>query len=167
MLQTSGVNNTNFRTSILQFDEDGQRITFNIEVYDPLDGIGIAIWDPRGQITQLNVDVKAQKKMIYRVATRIGPPYFSYNETARELNLTGNALYQGYAVDLIDAIARHVGFEYVFVPVADQQYGKLDKETKQWNGIIGEIINNVSGKDECSGCNINCFLRMHTWESAT
>lgn len=70
-------------------------------------------------------------------------------------------------MDLIDAIARHVGFEYVFVPVADQQYGKLDKETKQWNGIIGEIINNVSGKDECSGCNINCFLRMHTWESAT
>jgi len=138
------VNNSNFRTSSLQFDEDGQRITFNIEVYDPLDGIGIAIWDPRGQITQLNVDAKVQKKIIYRVATRIGPPYFVYNETARELNLTGNALYQGYAVDLIGAIAEQVGFEYVFVPVADQQYGKQDKDTKQWNGIIGEIINNVS-----------------------
>jgi len=138
------VNNSNFRTSSLQFDDDGQRITFNIEVYDPLDGIGIAIWDPRGQITQLNVDAKVQKKIIYRVATRIGPPYFVYNETARELNLTGNALYQGYAVDLIGAIAEQVGFEYVFVPVADQQYGKQDKDTKQWNGIIGEIINNVS-----------------------
>ncbi|XP_001968234.3 glutamate receptor ionotropic, kainate 3 [Drosophila erecta] len=149
MKGTSGVNSTSFRTSILQFDDDGQRITFNIEVYDALDGIGRAIWDPRGQITQLNVDVKTQKKMVYRVATRIGPPYFSYNETALELNLTGNALYQGYAVDLIDAIARYVGFEYEFVPVADQQYGKLDKETKQWNGIIGEIINNDAHMGIC------------------
>nr|XP_016926510.1 glutamate receptor ionotropic, kainate 2 [Drosophila suzukii] len=149
MKGTSGVNNSNFRTSSLQFDEDGQRITFNIEVYDPLDGIGIAIWDPRGQITQLNVDAKVQKKIIYRVATRIGPPYFVYNETARELNLTGNALYQGYAVDLIGAIAEQVGFEYVFVPVADQQYGKQDKDTKQWNGIIGEIINNDAHMGIC------------------
>ncbi|BFF96201.1 glutamate receptor ionotropic kainate 2 [Drosophila madeirensis] len=149
MKGTSGMNNTNFRTTSLQFDDEGQRITFNIEVYDPLDGIGIAVWDPRGQITQRNVDAKVQKKIIYRVATRIGPPYFSYNETARELNLTGNAIYQGYAVDLIDAIAQEVGFEYQFVPVADQQYGKQDKDTKQWNGIIGEIINNDAHMGIC------------------
>ncbi|KAH8278044.1 hypothetical protein KR026_006912 [Drosophila bipectinata] len=149
MKGTSGVNSTNFRTSSLQFDEDGQRITFNIEVYDPLDGVGLAVWDPRGQITQLNVESKVQKKMIYRVATRIGPPYFDYNQTAVELNLTGNALYQGYAVDLIDAISQEVGFEYVFVPVADQQYGKQDKDTKQWNGIIGEIINNDAHMGIC------------------
>ncbi|XP_017132703.1 glutamate receptor ionotropic, kainate 2 [Drosophila elegans] len=149
MKATSGVNSTNFRTSSLQFDKDGQRITFNIEVYDPLDGIGIAIWDPRGQITQLNVDAKVQKKIIYRVATRIGPPYFLKNETAVELNLTGNALYIGYAVDLIDAISQEVGFEYVFVPVADQQYGKQDKDTKQWNGIIGEIVNNDAHMGIC------------------
>lgn len=142
--QTSGVGNTNFRTSHLQFDEDGQRINFNIEIYDPTDNIGVAVWDTRGQITLLDVEMKVQKKIVYRVATRIGPPYFSRNETAMELNLTGNAIYQGYAVDLIDAIAKEVGFEYVFVPVADQQYGKQDKDTKQWNGIIGEIINNVS-----------------------
>ncbi|KAH8353487.1 hypothetical protein KR084_011300 [Drosophila pseudotakahashii] len=149
MKGTSLVNSSIFRTSSLQFDDDGQRITFNIEVYDPLDGIGIATWDPRGQITQLNVDAKVQKKIIYRVATRIGPPYFSINETAEELNITGNALYQGYAVDLIDAIAQQMGFEYVFVPVADQQYGKQDKDTKQWNGIIGEIINNDAHMGIC------------------
>lgn len=142
-LQTSGVNSTNFRTTSLQFDEDGQRITFNIEVYDPLDGIGIAVWDPRGQITQLNVDAKVQKKIIYRVATKMGMPYFSFNDTAVELNMTGNARYKGYAVDLIAEIAKEMGFEYQFIPVADDQYGKLDKDTKLWNGIIGEIVNNV------------------------
>ncbi|EDW03471.1 glutamate receptor ionotropic, kainate 2 [Drosophila grimshawi] len=149
MKGTSGVNSTNFRTSNLQFDEDGQRINFNIEIYDPTDNIGIAVWDTRGQITQLDMEMKVQKKVVYRVATRIGPPYFSRNETAMELNLTGNAIYQGYAVDLIDAIAQEVGFEYIFLPVADQQYGKQDKDTKQWNGIIGEIINNDAHMGIC------------------
>lgn len=58
-------------------------------------------------------------------------------------NITGNARYIGYAVDLIDALAQENGFEYVFVPVADNAYGKYNKETKQWDGIIGELINNV------------------------
>ncbi|XP_068141768.1 glutamate receptor ionotropic, kainate 2 [Drosophila tropicalis] len=149
MKGTSGVNSAIFRTSNMQFDEDGQRINFNIEIYDPLDGIGIAIWDTKGQINQLNVDAKVQKKIVYRVATRIGPPYFTENITAIELNMTGNAIYMGYAVDLIEAIAKEVNFEYVFVPVADQQYGKQDKDTKQWNGIIGEIINNDAHMGIC------------------
>ncbi|EDW65044.1 glutamate receptor ionotropic, kainate 2 isoform X2 [Drosophila virilis] len=149
MKGTSGVNSSIFRTSHLQFDEDGQRINFNIEIYDPTDNIGVAVWDTRGQITQLDLDMKVQKKIVYRVATRIGPPYFTRNETAMELNLTGNAIYKGYAVDLIDAIAQEVGFEYIFVPVADQQYGKQDKDTKQWNGIIGEIINNDAHMGIC------------------
>ncbi|ALC39537.1 GluRIIC [Drosophila busckii] len=131
------------------FDEDGQRINFNIEIYDPTENVAVAVWDTRGQITQLNVDLKVQKRVVYRVATRIGPPYFSYNETAQKLNLTGNAIYQGYAVDLIDAIAQEVGFEYIFVPVADRQYGKQDKDTKQWNGIIGEIVNNDAHMGIC------------------
>lgn len=70
-------------------------------------------------------------------------PFFTYSETAVALNITGNARYMGYAVDLIDALAKENGFEYVFVPVADNAYGKYNKETKQWNGIIGELINNV------------------------
>lgn len=145
------MNSSNFRTSNLQFDEDGQRINFNIEIYDPVDNVGIAVWDTRGQITPLSTVNKVLKKTIYRVATRIGPPYFMYNETAQQLNLTGNAVYMGYAVDLIEAIAQEVGFEYVFVPVADQEYGKQDKDTKQWNGIIGEIVNNVSGQGQGKG----------------
>ncbi|XP_030374350.1 glutamate receptor ionotropic, kainate 2 [Scaptodrosophila lebanonensis] len=149
MKATSGRNNTNFRTSSLQFDEDGQRLDFNIEIYDPLDSIGIAVWNTKGHIRQLSVEAKVQKKIVYRVATRIGPPYFSYNQTALKLNMTGNDIYQGYAVDLIDAISQEVGFDYIFIPVADQQYGKLNKETKQWNGIIGEIINNDAHMGIC------------------
>ncbi|XP_034473399.1 glutamate receptor ionotropic, kainate 2 [Drosophila innubila] len=149
MKGTSGMNGTNFRTSNLQFDEDGQRINFNIEIYDPADNIGTAIWDTRGQITHLNSKAKVHKKIVYRVATRIGLPYFDYKKDAVELNLTGNDMYEGYAVDLIDAIAQEVGFDYVFVPVADQEYGKQDKITKQWNGIIGEIINNDAHMGIC------------------
>lgn len=57
--------------------------------------------------------------------------------------MTGNERYMGYAVDLIKELANLMNFEYVFVPVADNGYGKYNKETKQWDGIIGELVNNV------------------------
>ncbi|XP_036342495.1 glutamate receptor ionotropic, kainate 2-like [Rhagoletis pomonella] len=66
-----------------------------------------------------------------------------------EQNVTGNERYMGYAVDLIKEIAELMNFEYIFVPVADNQYGKYNKETKQWNGIIGELINNDAHMGIC------------------
>ncbi|XP_023301839.2 glutamate receptor ionotropic, kainate 2 [Lucilia cuprina] len=143
------LNDEHFRSSLMQFDEDGQRINFKIEIYEPLENYGVAFWDTKGQITPQHVQANVTKKFIYRVATRIGEPYFMENQTAIEANITGNGRYMGYAVDLIDALAKENGFEYVFVPVADNAYGKYNKETKQWNGIIGELINNDAHMGIC------------------
>lgn len=57
--------------------------------------------------------------------------------------ITGNARYMGYVVDLIGALSEEIGFEYIFVPVADNAYGTYNPKSKKWNGIIGELINNV------------------------
>uniref|UniRef100_W8BR51 Glutamate receptor ionotropic, kainate 3 n=1 Tax=Ceratitis capitata TaxID=7213 RepID=W8BR51_CERCA len=149
MLATSGVNNTDYRTSDLQFGEDGQRINFGIEIFEPLDNYGIAFWDTKGQIVPQHVVVSNLKKLRYRVATRIGEPYFMEIPEMVEQNVTGNERYEGYAVDLIKELAERMNFEYIFVPVADQQYGKYDPTTKQWNGIIGEIINNDAHMGIC------------------
>lgn len=74
--QTSGVNNTDYHTSDLQFDEEGQRTNFGIEIFEPLENYGIAFWDTKGQITPQHVEANITKKLVYRVATRIGEPYF-------------------------------------------------------------------------------------------
>lgn len=57
--------------------------------------------------------------------------------------ITGNKRYMGYVVDLIDALSKEIGFEYIFEPVADNAYGTYNPKSKKWNGIIGELINNV------------------------
>ncbi|XP_011193096.2 glutamate receptor ionotropic, kainate 2 [Zeugodacus cucurbitae] len=149
MLATSGVNNTDYRTSDLQFDDEGQRTNFGIEIYEPLENYGIAFWDTKGQITPQHIELDSTKKLVYRVATRLGEPYFMLNPEMVGQNVTGNELYMGYAVDLIDELSKLMNFEYIFMPVADNSYGKYDKETKQWDGIIGELINNNAHMGIC------------------
>lgn len=58
-------------------------------------------------------------------------------------NLTGNAKYEGFCIDLLKSIAAQVGFEYIIRLVPDHMYGVYDPETKQWNGIVRELIEKV------------------------
>lgn len=52
--------------------------------------------------------------------------------------LVGNDKYVGYVVDLIQAIAAEINITYEFRLTNDGN-GKLDKKTRKWNGIIGEV----------------------------
>lgn len=51
-------------------------------------------------------------------------------------------MYEGFSKDLIDEISKKCGFNYKIK--TSKEYGKEDPETKQWNGIIGEIVNKHS-----------------------
>jgi ionotropic kainate glutamate receptor 2 len=46
-------------------------------------------------------------------------------------------------MDLIDEIAKDLGFKYEFHLAPDGQYGSIDKKTKQWNGLIKELRDRV------------------------
>lgn len=54
--------------------------------------------------------------------------------------LIGNARYEGYNVDLIHEISRILGFNYTFNLVTDGKYGSLDRKTKEWDGMIKELL---------------------------
>uniref|UniRef100_A0A1B0ATM2 Ionotropic glutamate receptor C-terminal domain-containing protein n=1 Tax=Glossina palpalis gambiensis TaxID=67801 RepID=A0A1B0ATM2_9MUSC len=144
MTNISPLDEVHFRSGSMLFDDNGQRTGFEIEMYEPLNDYGTAFWNTKGQITQQHIGANVLKKIVYRVATRIGEPL-----TAKTENVTHNRRYMGYAVDLIEALSKEIGFEYIFVPVADNGYGKYNKETKQWNGIIGELINNDAHMGIC------------------
>lgn len=60
--------------------------------------------------------------------------------------LEGNDRYEGYAVDLIDAIAKDLGFKYEFQAFdATFPIGAMDKKTKKWNGLIRKLLDQVGG----------------------
>lgn len=51
-------------------------------------------------------------------------------------------MYEGFGKDLMDEIAKICGFKYKIK--TSKEYGKENPETKQWNGIVGEIVNKRS-----------------------
>ncbi|XP_031357207.1 glutamate receptor ionotropic, kainate 2-like isoform X1 [Photinus pyralis] len=55
-------------------------------------------------------------------------------------NLTGNARYEGFCIDLLREIASMVGFDYRIELVPDSKYGVIDLETGEWNGIVRQLM---------------------------
>ena len=60
--------------------------------------------------------------------------------------LTGNAQFEGYSIDLIHEISKILGFNYTFKLVPDGRYGSINRETKEWDGMIKELLDQVSKK---------------------
>ena len=58
--------------------------------------------------------------------------------------MKGNDRYEGYGLDLLDALAEKLHFTYEIHPVKDNRYGRQDPKTLEWDGMIGEVVNGVS-----------------------
>ena len=52
--------------------------------------------------------------------------------------------YEGYCVDLANKVAKEIGFNYTIKVVNDSKYGA--KENGTWDGMVGELIRQVSDK---------------------
>jgi len=63
-------------------------------------------------------------------------------EHPKELNLTGNARYYGYAADLTDRVCKFVEVSCAIRPVHDNSYGRPLKDGS-WDGMVGELIRKV------------------------
>nr|BBH62853.1 ionotropic receptor [Tropilaelaps mercedesae] len=69
----------------------------------------------------------------YRVVTIVQPPF------VYEGNGTGPA-FRGYCIDLLDEIKKILKFEYTVYGVEDKHFGSKNKDTGQWNGLIGDLV---------------------------
>lgn len=85
------------------------------------------------------------------VLIAMSAPYSMLKEDSRQL--TGNDRYEGFGNDLIHELSLMLGFNYTYVVQEDNKYGSLDKETKEWNGMMREIMDGVSDDtvDRASG----------------
>lgn len=66
--------------------------------------------------------------------------------------LVGNDQFEGYAIDLIYEISKLLGFNYTLKLVPDGRYGSYSEETKEWDGMMGELLQQVRFKVNLNTC---------------
>ncbi|KAK0079071.1 hypothetical protein PV325_001756 [Microctonus aethiopoides] len=71
------------------------------------------------------------------VITILEKPYVMMHH---EKNYTGNNRFYGFCVDLLEEVAKEIGFSYRLELVPDRKYGARDPETGEWNGIVRELM---------------------------
>ena len=61
----------------------------------------------------------------------------------KDANLTGNDRYEGFCIDLLQTIAEALDFHYELHLVPDGKFGAQDIATKEWNGLVRELMDKV------------------------
>ncbi|XP_050301824.1 glutamate receptor ionotropic, kainate 2 isoform X2 [Anthonomus grandis grandis] len=117
---------SNFKVDLLKLKKEDIK---KVGTWSMADGINIT--DPNAFYDQNAPNITLI------VMTREEKPYVMLKE---DQNLTGNARYEGFCIDLLKWIAGQVGFQYSIRLVPDNMYGVYNPDTKQWNGIVRELM---------------------------
>ncbi|XP_041980067.1 glutamate receptor ionotropic, kainate 2 isoform X6 [Aricia agestis] len=134
-------------TGVIKFDHQGFRSDFTLDIIElTRDGLQKAgIWNSSegvnytrsyGDNQKQIVEILQNKTLV--VTTILSAPYCMRKEASEKL--TGNAQYEGYAIDLIHQISNVLGFNYTFKLAPDGRYGSYNRETREWDGMIRELL---------------------------
>ncbi|KAM9858424.1 glutamate receptor ionotropic, delta-2 [Aulostomus maculatus] len=130
-------------TSFLEFTDNGSNPNIFFEIlgtnYGEDRGRGVsrlATWDPVHGLNGTLTDRKLENNMrgvVLRVVTVLEDPFVMMSE-----NVLGKPKkYQGFSIDVLDALSNYLGFKYeIYVAV---KYGSLQPDG-QWNGLMGELV---------------------------
>ncbi|KAM3611627.1 uncharacterized protein V6R79_021704 [Siganus canaliculatus] len=132
-------------TSFLEFTDNGTNPNIFFEIlgtnYGEDRGRGVtrlATWDPVHGLNGTLTDRKLENNMrgvVLRVVTVLEEPFVMVSE-----NVLGKPKkYQGYSIDVLDALSNYLGFKYEIYVAPDHKYGSLQPDG-QWNGLIGELV---------------------------
>lgn len=66
--------------------------------------------------------------------------------TDSQVSLTGNARYEGFAIDLIHELSLLEKFNYTFIIREDKSNGSKNNRTGKWDGMIGDLIDKVRSR---------------------
>ncbi|XP_056139529.1 glutamate receptor ionotropic, delta-2 [Lampris incognitus] len=132
-------------TSFLEFTDNGTNPNIFFEIlgtnYGEDRGRGVsrlATWDPVHSLNGTLTDRKLENNMrgvVLRVVTVLEEPFVMMSE-----NVLGKPKkYQGFSIDVLDALSNYLGFKYEIYVAPDHKYGSLQPDG-QWNGLIGELV---------------------------
>lgn len=134
-------------TGVIKFDNQGFRSGFSLDIIElGKDGLRkIGTWNTSEGVnltrtygekyTQI---VESLHNKTFIVTTILSSPYCMIKNSSERLS--GNDQFEGYSVDLLYEISKILGFNYTIKLVPDGRYGSLNKETKEWNGMMKELL---------------------------
>ncbi|GIX83396.1 glutamate receptor ionotropic, kainate 2 [Caerostris extrusa] len=141
-------------SGMIEFDAEGFRSRISLDVIyltaSGLTKIGTIVPSKKGEwsINIVPPEYPSDFQFVelensnFRVTTKLTDPYVMYRESAKKM--FGNERFEGYAVDLLNALAEYLHFTFEINPVKDGKHGSFNTTTKLWNGMIGEIFRDVS-----------------------
>uniref|UniRef100_A0AAR5QFC0 Glutamate receptor 1 n=1 Tax=Dendroctonus ponderosae TaxID=77166 RepID=A0AAR5QFC0_DENPD len=134
-------------TGVIKFDHQGFRSDFMLDIVElTREGLKkIGTWNASEGVNFTRTYGEAYTQIVeiiqnktFVVTTILSSPYVMRKEASEKL--TGNAQFEGYAVDLIHEISRTLGFNYTIKLAPDGRYGSLNRETSEWDGMIRELL---------------------------
>nr|XP_060511819.1 glutamate receptor ionotropic, delta-2 [Panthera onca] len=145
MLETIKKGGVSGLTGELEFGDNGGNPNVHFEIlgtnYGEELGRGVrklGCWNP---VTGLNgslTDKKLENNMrgvVLRVVTVLEEPFVMVSE-----NVLGKPKkYQGFSIDVLDALSNYLGFNYEIYVAPDHKYGS-PQEDGTWNGLVGELV---------------------------
>ncbi|XP_026125883.1 glutamate receptor ionotropic, delta-2 isoform X2 [Carassius auratus] len=145
MLDTVKKGGVSGLTSFLEFNDNGINPNIYFEIlgtnYGEDRGRGVsrlATWDPIHGLNGTLTDRKLENNMrgvVLRVVTVLEEPFVMVSE-----NVLGKPKkYQGFSIDVLDALANYLGFKYEIYVAPDHKYGSQQADGT-WNGLIGELV---------------------------
>ncbi|KAI1900231.1 hypothetical protein AGOR_G00047870 [Albula goreensis] len=145
MLETVKKGGVSGLTSLLEFNDNGTNHNIHFEIlgtnYGEDRGRGVrrlGTWDPVHGLNGTLTDRKLENNMrgvVLRVVTVLEEPFVMVSE-----NVLGKPKkYQGFSIDVLDALSNYLGFKYEIYVAPDHKYGSQQPDGV-WNGLIGELV---------------------------
>ncbi|KAF2905279.1 hypothetical protein ILUMI_00899 [Ignelater luminosus] len=138
-------------TGLIQFDHFGVRSDFNLDLVELREGgtIKVGTWSSKEGLNISRIapepeelDEDSLRNRTFIVIIALTEPYGMLKET--QVKLEGNDQYEGFAIDIIHELSKLEGFNYTFIVRADKKNGDYNETTKEWSGMIGDVINRVA-----------------------
>ncbi|KAK3919445.1 Glutamate receptor ionotropic, kainate 2 [Frankliniella fusca] len=135
----------------LDKDADHMRTNFTLTLIETRADNATGTWNSSGihlfrSVEEMERSTKELlSKKVMRVVSKLGAPYLMKKENWTED--MGNDGFRGYAIDLIDAIAKELHFKYEFYLVKDGKYGSL--KDGRWDGIIKDLLDRKADLGIC------------------
>ena len=139
-------------TGVVKFDSQGFRTNFVLDIVElSKDGLKkIGTWNSTEGVNFTRTYGEAYTQIVeslqnktFIVTTILSSPYCMRKDSSEKLS--GNAQFEGYGIDLVHEISKILGFNYTFKLVPDGRYGSLNRETKEWDGMMKELLDQVMG----------------------
>uniref|UniRef100_A0A3Q2CA56 Glutamate receptor n=1 Tax=Cyprinodon variegatus TaxID=28743 RepID=A0A3Q2CA56_CYPVA len=146
MLETIQKGNITGLTGTMDFKDSGSNSHVQFEILGSSfsetfgkDIKRLATWDSvhglNGSLKESRIE-SGMQGLTVKVVTLLEDPFVMVAE-----NILGQPKrYKGFSIDVLDALAKILGFKYEIYQVADSKYGS-QLPNGSWNGMIGDLIN--------------------------